>query len=111
LLTTVCAALFALISVLVRSEAESREFPLDTEDTVMITAVVILPLFGLLIGHVRFHALRYMVLGLILGGFTGLLLVMTITTPEDAKLPLVAATGIPAAALFLYGIYVRIRGN
>ncbi len=109
LLTAVCAAFFANVGTIVRVVGDGDDWELDTLDFVVFGALVLLPLCGLLVGHIRFHQVRYVILGGCIGFATGLLLLAVLTIHEAARPLLIASTAVPTVGLIAYGFYVRRR--
>ncbi len=109
LATVVCAVLFAIVGGAARISRAGGGGRQTTIDFVTFGAVALLPLCGLLVGHVRFHQIRYMVLGACFGLFIGGVLTAVLAIPEQAVTTLIASTVVPTIGLLVYGVYVRRR--
>jgi len=70
---------------------------------------VLLPICGMLIGHIRFHKVRYVVVGLFMGWAAGMLLLILFLLPLDVVPRLVISLGIVTVGVLACGVYIRMR--
>ena len=105
LLTGVCAVLLAILAIGLRTDEMAGDYGWTPATGILF--IVLMVLCGMLVGHARFHRVRYVVWGGGLGVMFSVFLLAMIPISSDLLPELVITTIVGALGLIAFTVHMR----